>query len=147
MALHNFISIVDLIPFIILPHICPLLRHPFRQTRRLSSPLPLPVLLVFYRLFLMKCSRYFNCLWLCVKIIVLQFFSSTETILHIYTSAIRSCYEYSCHIWSGASAVYLEILEKSQRRICDVSGNYSDEHFCIVHCLYEFKRSTSSTEF
>lgn len=30
------------------------------------------------------------------------------------------CIEYCCHIWSGAPAIYLEILDKIQRRICNI---------------------------
>lgn len=43
-----------------------------------------------------------------------QFFS-LESILNIYKSTIHPCLEYCCHTWSGAPAIYLEILDKIQR--------------------------------
>ena len=45
-------------------------------------------------------------------------FLSPEVALYLYKSTIQSCMEYCCHVWTGASSCYLELLDKLQRRIC-----------------------------
>ena len=35
-------------------------------------------------------------------------FLSPEVALYLYKSIIRSCMEYSCHVWAGAPSCYLE---------------------------------------
>ncbi|CAE1275264.1 unnamed protein product [Acanthosepion pharaonis] len=99
-------------------------------------------------------------------------FFSPESILQIYKSTIRPCMEYCCHIWPGSPsrAVHLKVLDKIQRRICNVigpdlasrlqslshrraiaslclfykyfHGNCSDELHLLVPKLHEFKRAT-----
>ncbi|CAE1157727.1 unnamed protein product [Acanthosepion pharaonis] len=49
-------------------------------------------------------------------------FFSPESILQIYKSTIRPCMEYCCHIWSGAPSVCLGVLDRLQRRICNMVG-------------------------
>ena len=49
-------------------------------------------------------------------------FLSPEVALHLYKSTIRSCMEYSCHVWAGAPSCYLELLHKLQKRICRTVG-------------------------
>ncbi len=49
-------------------------------------------------------------------------FFSPESILQIYKSTIRPCMEYCCHIWSGAPSVCLGVLDRLQRRICNIVG-------------------------
>ena len=48
-------------------------------------------------------------------------FLSPEVALYLYKSTIRSCMEYCCHVWAGASC-YLELLDKLQKRICRTVG-------------------------
>ena len=38
-------------------------------------------------------------------------FLSPEVALYLYKSIIRSCMEYCCHVWAGASRCYLEMLD------------------------------------
>ena len=45
-------------------------------------------------------------------------FLSPEVALYLYKSTIRSCMEYCCHVWAGASSCYLELVDKLQKRIC-----------------------------
>ena len=49
-------------------------------------------------------------------------FLSPELVLYLYKSTIRPCIEYCCHVWSGAGKCYLNLLDKLQRRICNVVG-------------------------
>lgn len=35
-----------------------------------------------------------------------------ESILHVYKSIFRQCFEYRCHIWSGTLAIYLNVLDE-----------------------------------
>ena len=50
-----------------------------------------------------------------------------EVPLYLCKSVIRSCMEYCCHVWGGASNCYLELLDKLQTRICrDVGALLSD---------------------
>ena len=39
-------------------------------------------------------------------------FLSPEVALYLYKSSIRPRMEYCCHIWTGASSRYLELLDK-----------------------------------
>ena len=45
-------------------------------------------------------------------------FLSSEVVLYLNKSTIRSCMEYCCHVWAGAPSCYLELLGKLQKRIC-----------------------------
>ena len=45
-------------------------------------------------------------------------FLSPQVALYLYKSTIRPWMEYCCHVWSGASSCYLELLDKLQKRIC-----------------------------
>ena len=45
-------------------------------------------------------------------------FLSSEVALYLYKSTIRSCLEYCCHVWAGATSCYLDLLDKLQKRIC-----------------------------
>ena len=49
-------------------------------------------------------------------------FLSPESILYLYKATIRPCLEYCCHIWSGASADCLSLLDRLQRRIVNIVG-------------------------
>ena len=49
-------------------------------------------------------------------------FLSPEVALYLYKSIIRSCMEYCCHVWAGASSCYLELVDKLQKRICRTVG-------------------------
>ena len=47
---------------------------------------------------------------------------SRETILYLYKSLIRPCMEYCCHVWAGASSDALSLLDRIQKRICNIVG-------------------------
>ena len=47
---------------------------------------------------------------------------SSDIILHLYESLIRPCMEYCCHIWAGASATVLNLLERVQKRVINMIG-------------------------
>ena len=47
---------------------------------------------------------------------------SPECILHLYKSLIHPCVEYCCHIWSGASAGVLGLLDSTQKRMANIIG-------------------------
>ena len=49
-------------------------------------------------------------------------FLSPEVALYLCKSTIRPYMECCCHIWTGASSCYLELLEKLQKRICRTVG-------------------------
>ena len=49
-------------------------------------------------------------------------FLSPESILYLYKATIRPCIEYCCHIWAGASADCLSLLDRIQRRITNIIG-------------------------
>ena len=34
----------------------------------------------------------------------------------------RTCIEYCCHVWAGATSCYLDLLDKLQKRICRIIG-------------------------
>ena len=59
-------------------------------------------------------------------------FLSSEVVLCLYISTIRSCVEYCCNAWIGAPSRHLELLDKLQKRICRTVGpslTASLEHF------------------
>ena len=47
---------------------------------------------------------------------------TNEAILHIYKTVIRPSIEYCCHIWAGAPASTLAMLDKIQKRITNLVG-------------------------
>ena len=47
---------------------------------------------------------------------------SPEAILHLYKATIRPCMEYCCHLWAGAPANSLSLLDKVQNRVCNLIG-------------------------
>ena len=49
-------------------------------------------------------------------------FLSPASILYIYKSTIRPCMEYCCHLWAGASAECLHLLDRIQNRIINIIG-------------------------
>ena len=49
-------------------------------------------------------------------------FLTPEAILHLYKSTIRPCMEYCCHIWAGAPASCLDLLDKIQKRVVNLVG-------------------------
>ena len=49
-------------------------------------------------------------------------FLTPEAILHLYKSTIRPCMEYCCHIWAGAPASCLDLLDKIQKRVVNLIG-------------------------
>lgn len=49
-------------------------------------------------------------------------FLSSECILYLYKALIRPCMEYCCHVWAGSSSNVLSLLDKVQRRICNIIG-------------------------
>ena len=49
-------------------------------------------------------------------------FLSPESILYLDKATIRPCIEYCCHIWAGASADCLRLLDRIQKRITNIVG-------------------------
>ena len=49
-------------------------------------------------------------------------FLSPEVALYLYKSTICPCMEYCCHVWAGAPSLYLELLDKLQKKICRTAG-------------------------
>lgn len=47
---------------------------------------------------------------------------SPKTILYLYKSSIRPCMEYCCHLWAGAPANCLNLLNRLQKRISNIVG-------------------------
>ena len=47
---------------------------------------------------------------------------SPESILYLYKATIRPCMEYCCHIWAGASATCLFLLDRVQTRVANLIG-------------------------
>ena len=47
-----------------------------------------------------------------------------ESILYLYKSTIRPCMEYCSHVWAGAPADILSLLDRIQRRVCNNIGEY-----------------------
>ena len=45
-----------------------------------------------------------------------------ESILYLYKATIRPCMEYCCHIWAGASATSLSLLDRVQKRVANLVG-------------------------
>ena len=58
----------------------------------------------------------------CLSRYQVQHFLSTESILYIYKFTIRPCIEYCCHLWAGASASCLHLLDRIQKRILNLVG-------------------------
>ena len=50
-------------------------------------------------------------------------FLSPEVALYLYKSTRCPCMEYCCHVWTGATSCYLELLDKLQKRICRIVGS------------------------
>lgn len=78
-----------------------------------------------------------------------------ESILYLYKSTIRPCIEYCCHIWGGAPADSLNLLDRIQHRICNAIGpNLSRKLDSLSHrrlvsslCLfYKYSHGHCSTE-
>ena len=62
-------------------------------------------------------------------------FLSPESILYLYKATIRPCIEYCCHIWAGASADCLSLLDRIQRRITNIVGPDLSSNFqSLSHC-------------
>merc|ERR1711942_167742 len=59
-------------------------------------------------------------------------FLSNEAILYIYKSVIRPSMEYCSHIWAGAPAKYLSMLDRIQKRIVNLVG---PELGSVLHSL------------
>ena len=49
-------------------------------------------------------------------------FLPSEVGLYLYKPTIWSCMEYCCHVWTGASSCYLELLDKLQKQIYRTVG-------------------------
>ena len=49
-------------------------------------------------------------------------FLSPESIIYIYKATIRPCLEYCCHLWAGASAHCLHLLDRIQKRLVNLVG-------------------------
>ena len=45
-----------------------------------------------------------------------------ECILYLYKASIRPCMEYCCHLWAGAPAHLLNLLDRIQNRVCNMVG-------------------------
>ena len=45
-----------------------------------------------------------------------------ECILYLYKACIRPCMEYCCHLWAGAPAHLLNLLDKIQNRVSNMIG-------------------------
>ena len=77
-----------------------------------------------------------------------------QSIFLYFTATIRPCLEYCCHIWSGASADCLSLLDRLQRRVVNIVGpdlcsnlqslshrrSCSDELKSLTPALKPFKR-------
>ena len=44
------------------------------------------------------------------------------SILYLYKATIRPCIEYCCHLWAGAPASLLNLLDRIQKRVCNLIG-------------------------
>lgn len=62
---------------------------------------------------------------------------SPESILQIYKSTIRRSIEYSCDIWFSLPVMYLYILDKFERRICNDVG--PDHRINVAFQRYFYK--------
>lgn len=65
-------------------------------------------------------------------------FISSEYIWLIYKSVIRSYIVYYCFIWSCFPTIYLVILDKTQRSLCNVinhdfSHSYDVNFLCLIY--------------
>ena len=61
-------------------------------------------------------------------------FLTQESIFYLYKSTIRPCIEYCCHLWAGAPAESLNLLERVQRRISNLIGpNLSSKLHTLGH--------------
>ena len=49
-------------------------------------------------------------------------FLTPESILHLYKSTIRPKMENCCHLWAGASASVLSLLDRIQKRVANIIG-------------------------
>ena len=49
-------------------------------------------------------------------------FLTPESILHLYKSVIRPGMENCCHLWAGASANVLSLLDRIQKRVANIIG-------------------------
>ena len=49
-------------------------------------------------------------------------FLSPEVALYLNKYNIRWCVEYLCHVWTGTSCCYAELLDKLQKQICQTVG-------------------------
>ena len=45
-----------------------------------------------------------------------------ESILYLYKASIRPCMEYCCHLWAGAPAHLLNLLDRIQNRVSNMIG-------------------------
>ena len=45
-----------------------------------------------------------------------------KSILYLYKATIRPCMEYCCHLWAGAPANLLNLLDRIQNRVCNMIG-------------------------
>ena len=50
-------------------------------------------------------------------------FLTPDAILYLYKSTIRPCMEYCCHVWAGESPCHLKVLDRIQKRICNLVGS------------------------
>ena len=81
-------------------------------------------------------------------------FLSPEVALYLYTSTIRPCMEYCCHVCGGAPSCYLELLDKLQKRMCWTAGpsltafleplaHHRNKASLSLFCRYDFGRCSS----
>lgn len=67
-----------------------------------------------------------------------QFFSP-KSLSYLHMSTIYSRTKYYCHVWSGVSSIYLEILEKSNEEssLLSVMTRYLGfSYFFTLFCIY-----------
>ena len=57
---------------------------------------------------------------------------SPSSILYLYKSAIRPCIEYCCHLWAGASAGPIHLLDRIQNRIVNIIGPELSLNLCSL---------------
>ena len=50
-------------------------------------------------------------------------FLPADAILYLYKTNIRPLMEYCCHIWAGAPACHLSLLDRVQKRIFNIVGD------------------------
>ena len=72
-------------------------------------------------------------------------FLTPEAILHLYKSTICPCIEYCCHIWVGAPASCLDLLDKIQKCVIDLVGTHCHD-VASMSLFYRYYHAKCSSE-